>query len=223
MRIHRRRDESVWRATVSEAPSLLAHPPTGDDRIRHRPHTSSVITDLETWRPSQPRIERPPAAAAPAFREDEDLPSPAPAFPVAPSTADDRIALLERLEREALATRFRELDRRSEELAAEQQRVFAERLDAAIAAELEQLRERRQAAVAELDAWAASGRERVTNELAAEEQRFAERLMRQLTEFEAQLGARLREQEQKLAGWWSEAERLADERMRAALREVDAA
>jgi len=44
--------------------------------------------------------------------------------------------------------------------------------------------------------------------------------MAQLNDFEAQLGERLREQEQKLAGWWSEAERLADERMRAALRDV---
>ena len=76
--------------------------------------------------------------------------------------------------------------------------------------------------MADIDAWADSERERVTGDLAAEEQHFAERLMRQLTEFEAQLGARLREQEQTLAGWWSEAERLADERMRAALRDLDA-
>lgn len=129
---------------------------------------------------------------------------------------------MERLEGEALAKRSRELDRHGEELAAEQQRIFASRLDVAIATELEQLREHRQAAVADIDAWADSERERVTGDLAAEEQHFAERLMRQLTEFEAQLGARLREQEQTLAGWWSEAERLADERMRAALRDLDA-
>ena len=47
--------------------------------------------------------------------------------------------------------------------------------------------------------------------------------MAQLSEFEAQLGARLREQEEKLAGWWSDAERLANERMKSALRDVDAA
>lgn len=88
---------------------------------------------METWRSSQLRTGR-PAAAAPVFREDEDLPPPAPTTPAAPSTAEDRIALVERLEREALAKRFRELDRRSDELAAEQQRVFAGRLDAAIAA-----------------------------------------------------------------------------------------
>lgn len=159
----------------------------------------------------------------PVFHEGEDLPSPAPTTGAATPTAADRMAVMERLEREAMAKRFNELDRRSEELAAEQQRVFAERLDAAIAGELDQLRRRRQAAVAELDAWAAAERVRVTTELAADEQQFAERLMRQLTEFETQLGARLREQEHKLAGWWNEAERLADERMRAALRVVDAA
>ena len=138
-------------------------------------------------------------------------------------SAVDRLALMERLERDALTKRFQELDRRSEELAAEQQRVFAQRLDAAIAGELEQLRERRQAAVAELDEWAAAERKRVTGDLAAEEQRFADRLMRQLNEFETQLGERLREQEQKLAGWWNEAERLADERIRGQVRDVNAA
>lgn len=150
------------------------------------------------------------------FVEDDEL-SPSP------PAAEDRLALMERLERDALTKRFQELDRRSEELAAEQQRVFAQRLDAAIAGELEQLRDRRQAALAELDEWTAGERKRVTGELAAEEQRFADRLMTQLNEFETQLGDRLREQEQKLAGWWSEAERLADDRMRGAVRAVDAA
>lgn len=77
--------------------------------------------------------------------------------------------------------------------------------------------------LAELDEWTAGKRKRVTGELAAEEERFADRLMTQLNEFETQLGERLREQEQKLAGWWSEAERLADDRMRGAVRAVDAA
>jgi len=130
---------------------------------------------------------------------------------------------MERLEREALTKRFKELDRRSEQFAAEQQRRFAERLDAAIAAEIELLRERRASAAVELDGWAAAERLRVTTELTAEEQRFGERLMGQLNDFETQLGERLREQEQKLAGWWSEAERLADERMRSALRDVPTA
>lgn len=197
-----------------------------------------MITDSETWRPTQLRAVRPPVAA-PAFVEDEDLapPVPAPAtslrpidIPVAPLaevrgvlSPGERLVLMEKLEREALEKRFKELDRRSEEQAAEQQRLFAERLDAAIAAELEHLRERRQAALAELEQWAIAERQRVTGELAAEEQRFADRLMRQLSEFEIQLGERLREQEQKLAGWWSEAERLADERMRGAMRDVNAA
>lgn len=199
----------------------------GDDRITSGGHTLDVIDDVETWRPTtQLRMVR---TTVPAFREDEDLPATSPVAPIRPAIADaplsagDRLALMETLEREALAKRFQALDRRSEELAAEQQRVFAERLDAAIATELEHLRGRRQAALAELDQWAAAERIRVTGELAAEEQRFADRLMRQLTEFETQLGDRLREQEQKLAGWWSEAERLADDRMRAALREVNAA
>ena len=201
----------------------------GDDQIASRGHTLDVIDDVETWRPTtQLRMVR-TAMPAPAFREDEDLPATSPAAPIRPAIADaplsagDRLALMETLEREALAKRFQALDRRSEELAAEQQRAFAERLDAAIATELEHLRGRRQAALAELEQWAEAERTRVTGELAAEEQRFADRLMRQLSEFEAQLGERLREQEQKLAGWWSEAERLADDRMRAALREVNAA
>jgi hypothetical protein len=191
---------------------------------------SAVITDVETWHPTQLRAVR-PQAPAPEFVEDEEL-SPAPSAvdvlpPATPSrtvlSPDDRLALMEKLEREALAKRFKELDRRSEEQAAEQQRLFAERLDAAIAAELEHLRERRESALAELDQWTAAERQRVTGDLAAEEQRFADRLMRQLNEFEVQLGERLREQEQKLASWWSDAERLADERMRGAIRDVHAA
>jgi hypothetical protein len=201
-----------------------------------------VLTDVETWHPTQLRAV-PAPAPAPDFIEDEDL-APVTTFlsapprvspvaavelivPVAPErvvhSAEDRLALMEKLEREALAKRFKELDRRSEEQAAEQQRVFAERLDAAITGELEHLRERRRSAVAELEQWTAAERQRVTGDLAAEEQRFADRLMRQLNEFEAQLGERLREQEQKLAGWWNEAERLADERMRGAIRDVNAA
>jgi hypothetical protein len=45
--------------------------------------------------------------------------------------------------------------------------------------------------------------------------------MGQLNEFETQLGERLLEQEIKLDGWWREAEILADQRMRAALEEVE--
>ena len=212
----------------------------GEDRSRARGHTFHVLTDVETWHSTQLRAVRPAAApvhpvAPVVFVEDEEL-SPSPALiatlpPSAPAitedrtalSAEDRLALMERLERDALTKRFQELDRRSEELAAEQQRVFAERLDAAIAGELEQMRERRQAALVELDEWTAAERKRVTGDLAAEEQRFADRLMRQLNEFETQLGERLREQEQKLAGWWSEAERLADERIRSAVRDLNAA
>jgi hypothetical protein len=158
---------------------------------------------------------------APAFNQDVDLPAPAVALQPA-TTAEERSAAMEQVEREAIALRFRELDRRSESLAAEQQRVFAERLDAAIAAEIAQLRERRQHAEARLHEWEATERTRISADLAAEEQRFGERLMRQLNEFEAQLGARLREQEVKLDGWWREAERLAGGRMQAAIDEVDA-
>ena len=207
---------------------LPVHPLMGEGRAASRGHTCPVLTDVENWRPAtQLRPPRSIVAAPVMLIEDEDLPAPSPAArvgvvqtaPVAtplPTVlgADDRLALMERLEREALTKRFRELDRRSEALAAEQQRRFAERLDAAIAAEVDVLRDRRATAAAELDEWAAAERLRVTSELSAEEQRFGERLMGQLNEFEAQLGERLREQEQKLAGWWSEAERLADERMR---------
>jgi len=180
-----------------------------------------VLTDLETWRPAAQLNDGRPTATTPAAAliEDEDLPLQPSAVPPSVLTADERLNLMERLEREALTKRFSELDRRSEELAAEQQRRFAARLDAAIAIELEQLRERRVSAIAELDAWAVAERTRVTGELAVEERRFGERLMAQLSDFEAQLGERLREQEQKLAGWWTEAERLADERMRSALRD----
>ena len=152
--------------------------------------------------------------------------------------AEERIATAERLEHEALSHRFTEIDRRSEELASEHQRVFAERLDAGVEAELTQLRQRRQEAgarVAEqfqaryeeesrrLEAWQSSERVRIADEIAAEEQRFGERLLHQLAEFEIQLSERVREQETKLAGWWAEAERLADLRIRAANAEVDAA
>lgn len=152
--------------------------------------------------------------------------------------AEERIATAERLEREALTQRFTEIDRRSEAIAAEHQRLFAERLDAAIEAELAQLRQRRQEVEAQiterfesryrkesdrLEAWRGSERERIEAELAAEEQRFGERLLHQLAEFEIQLSERVREQETKLAGWWVEAERLADLRIKAANAEVDAA
>jgi hypothetical protein len=152
--------------------------------------------------------------------------------------AEERIATAERLEREALAERFTQIDRRSEELASEHQRLFAERLDAAVEAELSQLRQRRQEAEARiaeqfesryqeesrrLEAWQSSERLRIADELAAEEQRFGERLLHQLAEFEIQLSERVREQETKLAGWWVEAERLADMRIKAANAEVDAA
>ena len=199
---------------------LRADPLTGEGRTAVRGHTVIVLTDLETWRPPTKLNGGGADAATPAavLIEDDDLPATPAVLPSA-LTADERLALMERLEREALTKRFGELDRRSEELAAEQQRRFAARLDAAIAIELEQLRERRVSAIAELDAWAVAERARVTGELAVEERRFGERLMAQLSDFEAQLGERLREQEQKLAGWWTEAERLADERMRSALRD----
>jgi hypothetical protein len=152
--------------------------------------------------------------------------------------AEERIATVERLEREALAERFTEIDRRSEELASEHQRLFTERLDAAIEAELAQLRQRRQAAEAQmseqfesrcreesdrLEVWRASERQRIASELAAEEQRFGERLLHQLNEFEIQLGERVREQETKLAGWWVEAQRQTELRIKAANAEVDEA
>lgn len=169
--------------------------------------TWGVVTDTETW---------------PAFREDEDLAPAAVAEPEArPAGAAGRLAEMERLEREALARRFQALDRQSEQLAAEQQRAFATRLDAAIAGELAELRRRREESESRLASWEAAERQRITADIALEEQRFGERLMAQLAEFERQLGERAREQEAKLAGWWSEAERLAEQRMHAALEDVE--
>jgi hypothetical protein len=193
---------------------------------------TSVISEIERAAPNLFRPRPVPVApAAPVFREDEDIIGSAfredediaaPEAPVArPMPAPDRVAVVERLERDATSRRFEELDRRSEALAAEQQRIFAQRLDAAIAAELTQLRQRREEAETRLRAWEAAERERILGELTAEEQRFGDRLMGQLNEFEAQLGERLREQEIKLDGWWREAELLADQRMRAALEEVE--
>jgi hypothetical protein len=159
-----------------------------------------MIEDVETAAPTMLRDR--PRVVPPAFVEVEDVAiavaptshavpvASAPAeVPSAPGSASDRLALAERLEREALTRRFSELDKRSEALALEQQRAFAARLDAAVAAEVALLRERRSEAEARLAAWEAGERERITAGLQAEEQQFADRLMRQLHEFEEQLAA----------------------------------
>lgn len=149
--------------------------------------------------------------------------------------AAERIATVERLEREAIACRREAVDRGSEQWGAEQQRIIVERTDAAIAAEIGQLDQRRQHAdarmreqiearrreeVIRLEAWRVSEFERIDAELATEEQRFNERLLHQLKEFEFQLGERMREQEECLARRTTDAERLAHEHVAKAFDNV---
>lgn len=139
--------------------------------------------------------------------------------------AEERIASAERLEREAMARRREQADRLWSE---ERGRMLAERIDEALAIQLAELKthhgdvealmraqldQRRREEEARLEAWRVAERERVEAELAAEERRFNERLMWQLREFEVQLGERMHEQEGRLAAWWTEAERVARERV----------
>lgn len=146
--------------------------------------------------------------------------------------AEERIATVERLEREAMARWHAEADRL---WAAEQPRKLVEHIEVAIAAELGGVRRRIAGAEARLrqelearlsdetsrlEAWRVSERERIEAELAAEAQRFNDGLMRQLQEFEFQLAERLREQEERLARWWAEAETLARERVAGLLDEA---
>jgi hypothetical protein len=146
--------------------------------------------------------------------------------------AEQRIAETERLEREAMARRREQTDQM---WSAEQPRNLAERLNSALTVELVETRRRYEAAevrlhaefegrrreeAERLDSWRRSESKRIEEELAAEEQRFSDRLMRQLTEFEFQLGERQREQEQRLAQWWDEAELMARQRVAALLDET---
>ena len=146
--------------------------------------------------------------------------------------ADGRIAEVERLEREAIASRRVETDRL---WSAEQPGHLAERLNRGLTVELVETRRRYEAAEVELQAelerrrheeaerleiWRLSEREASLAELAAEESHFSDRLMRQLKEFEFQLGERQREHEQRLAQWWEEAEQLARQRVAALLDET---
>jgi hypothetical protein len=143
--------------------------------------------------------------------------------------AEQRVAEAERLEREAIARRRQETDRM---WSSEQPRNLAERLNSALTVELIETRRRYEAAEVRLHAefegrrleeaerlenWRRSENKRIEAELAVEEQRFSDRLMRQLTEFEFQLGERQREQEQRLAQWWDEAEQMARQRVAALL------
>ena len=146
--------------------------------------------------------------------------------------AERRLAEVERLERDAIAKRREEADRL---WSAEQPKNLAERLNSALTVELVATRRRYEAAESRLhaefegrrrdeaerlEAWRMSERARIATELAAEEQHFSDRLLRQLKEFEFQLGERQREQEQRLARWWDEAEQLARQRVAALLDET---
>jgi len=146
--------------------------------------------------------------------------------------AEQRVAEMERLERDAMARRREETDKM---WSAEQPRNLADRLNSALTVELVDTRRRYEAAEVKLhaefegrrreeaerlEAWRRSESKRIEVELGAEEQRFSDRLMRQLTEFEYQLGERQREQEQRLAQWWDEAEQMARQRVAALLDET---
>lgn len=141
------------------------------------------------------------------------------------ASAEERIAMAERLERDAM-TRWHEQAERLWQV--DQPRMLAERIDAALAAELgdmrhpyaqayarmrEHLAARRREELARLEVWRASERERIERELATEEQRFNARLLGQLKEFEFQLAERLREQEERLARCWDEIEKQARQGM----------
>lgn len=145
--------------------------------------------------------------------------------------AERRLAEAVRLEHEAIARRREQSDRM---WAAEQPRHLAERLNSALTVELVETRRRYEAAeqrlhaefegrrreeAERLETWRRAERERTLVELANEEQLFSERLLGQLKEFEFQLGERQREQEQRLAQWWEEAEQLARKRVAALLDE----
>jgi hypothetical protein len=149
--------------------------------------------------------------------------------------SEARIGAAERLEGEAVERGRDELNRWIERWAAEQPRLFAEHIGAAISAELSTLKQRRQEAevmlraevelrrreeATRLETWASSERERIAAELRSEEERFHERLLRQLKEFESQLADRLRKQDETLARWWDEAEKLARQRVAALLQET---
>src|SRR5260221_10103883 len=107
------RSDSTDRA---RRPSTIRYPLT-PQRVTTRPARAArlwdVITDSETWRPTQLRAVRPPVAA-PSFIEDEDLSAAATLTPERTVLSpDERLVLAEKLEHEALAKRFKELDRRS--------------------------------------------------------------------------------------------------------------
>ena len=94
---------------------------------------------------------------------------------------------------------------------ADQERGLRAGLDAL----LSDLERRKAEEVARLDTWIASERARVERELSEEEGRFGRRLIGELVAFEEQLGLRLREQEERIARWWEEADRIAKERFAA--------
>ncbi|HEV8535434.1 MAG TPA: hypothetical protein VGR87_06900 [Candidatus Limnocylindria bacterium] len=101
-----------------------------------------------------------------------------------------------------------ETDQRVDRWIADQQQRLVAGLDLMLA----QLKERRKEEAARLEAWKDSERVRAQQELAHDEERFRARLMDELRAFEEQLALRLCEQEERLARWWDEAERVAERR-----------
>ena len=113
--------------------------------------------------------------------------------------------------KQQLARLVERTDERVERWMADQERGLRAGLDAL----LTDLERRKAEEVARLDTWIASERARVERELSEEEGRFGRRPMGELLAFEEQLGLRLREQEERIARWWEEADRIAKERFAA--------
>ena len=125
----------------------------------------------------------------------DDIPQGIPA-PVAAAPAKTRTRELD----EAISQTDERLDHWMED----QQHRLSAGLDLLIA----QLKERREIEVGRLDAWKTGERQRILREQADEEERFHARLMAELQAFEEQLALRLTEQEERLAKWFGDAQRL---------------
>jgi hypothetical protein len=151
-------------------------------------------------------IEEPTLTVEPVTPPFDDLEideEPAAAPTPAPEPDPLRAAASEELQRAVEQTAER-VDR----WMAEQRRRLGEGIDAMVA----KLKAERQAEVLRLEEWKVAEREAAERELEGEKERFHADLMKELVEFEHQLGERLREQEERLAKWWDEAEQLAKQR-----------
>jgi hypothetical protein len=86
------------------------------------------------------------------------------------------------------------------------------RLGLGIDAMVASLKAQREAELTRIEEWKVGEQEKTERQLAEEKERFHAGLLKELVEFEHQLGERLREQEERLAKWWDEAEQLTKQR-----------